>query len=129
MLPSLLTKHTFLLTMSILPEDNGNYNIIIGKETMKAVSINANILEGIFTWNELAIPMVTKGYWTEQAINELIVHHFSKTTLDPASADSITAPTRTASKPTANNTAICSALCPYCKTSPAPKSLGEKANN
>ncbi len=62
MLPSLSTKRTFQLTMSILPEDNGNYNVIIRKDMMKSLGINANIVGGIFTWNELAIQMVSKGH-------------------------------------------------------------------
>ncbi len=62
MLPSLSTKRTFQLTMSILPEDNGNYNVIIRKDMMKSLGINANIVDGIFTWNELAIQMVSKGH-------------------------------------------------------------------
>ncbi len=93
MLPSLSTKRTLSLTVSILPKDNGNYDIIIRKDMMKSLSINANIVDGIFTWNKSAIPMVIKGHWTEKAINAFITHHFSKPTSTSAAPDNTAAST------------------------------------
>jgi len=75
---------------------------LIGKDTMKSLGISTNIIDGIFTWNELAIPMVSKGHWTKHAINTFL-HHFRKPTPDSISLDSIAAPTTTVVNPTSNS--------------------------
>jgi len=69
---------------------------------MKSLGISTNIIDGIFTWNELAIPMVSKGHWTKHAINTFL-HHFRKPTPDSISLDSIAAPTTTVVNPTSNS--------------------------
>lgn len=50
--------------------------------------------------------MISKGHWTEQATNAIIVHHFSKPTTDPASPDSTGAPANDATNEEASSTLL-----------------------
>lgn len=70
---------------------------------MKSLVINANIVDGIFAWNKLAIPMFSKGHWMEKAINAFIVHHFSKLASSSATPDNIAVPATTIVKPATNS--------------------------
>ena len=62
MLPLLSTKRTFQLTISVLPDDSGSYDVIIGKEMIRKLGINIDVINANFLWNELTIPMVHRGY-------------------------------------------------------------------
>ena len=61
MLPSLSTKRTFTLTFSVLPDDCGSYDVIIGKEIMRKLGINIEVVNANFIWDELTIPMDNRG--------------------------------------------------------------------
>ncbi len=78
--------------------------------------------DGIFTWHNLVIPIVSIEHWIEQVINAFIIHN--KQTSDSSSFDSSAAPVNADAKQNAtsnaNATVICSILSPYCKNNPAP---------
>ena len=67
MLPSLNKTRTFPLDISVMPHDNCSYDVIIGQQVMRDLNLDISIIKNEFTWKDLTIPFVSRGYWTTKA--------------------------------------------------------------
>ncbi len=78
MLPSLNKRQTFSLVISVMPHNNCSHDVIIGQQVMRDLNLNISIIKNEFTWKELTIPFVNRGYWTTEHISQFCQSHFPK---------------------------------------------------
>ncbi len=79
MLPSLCKKRTFLIDINIMPHNNCSYPLVIGCSVMQNLKLDVSVLKNAFEWQDLTVPFVPRGHWTDSGIKQFCqVHFFAK---------------------------------------------------
>ena len=61
-----------------MPHDNCAYDVIIDRNALRCLSLDVSIINGVFEWKDLWIPMVVHGYWTENWIRQFCAMHLNQ---------------------------------------------------
>ena len=87
-LPHLSSQRTFTATIKIAPEESGNfgYGVIMGIGMMDKLGIDQSRNTKTITWgNNIEVPMVLSGFWTDSRIQTLC----SRTNTELAQSENI----------------------------------------
>ena len=67
-LPSAMTKCSFSIGVNVMPDSSQPYVVIIGRDLMCQLQLKPDIVENMFQWNDIIIPMVPPGYCNKNRI-------------------------------------------------------------